>query len=36
MYLTAILDIVYAELHAWEASSFCNFWKIISRDFTLF
>ena len=35
-YVTAILAIVHTELRAWEASIFCDFWKIISCDFTLF
>ena len=35
-YVTAILTIVRTELCAQEASSFCDFWKMTSCDFTLF
>ena len=35
-YVTAVLAIVCNELRAREASSFCDFWKITSCDFTLF
>ena len=35
-YVTAVLAIVRTELRAREASSFCDFWKITSCDFTLF
>ena len=33
-YVTAILAIVRAELRAREASSFCDFWKMTSCNFT--
>ena len=33
-YVTAVLAIVRTELRAWEASSFCDFWKITFCDFT--
>ena len=35
-YVTAILAIVRTELRARKASSFCDFWKITSCNFTLF
>ena len=35
-FVTAVLAIVHTELHAREASSFCDFWKMTSCDFTLF
>ena len=35
-YVTAELAIVHAELRAWEATTFCDFWKMTSSDFTLF
>ena len=35
-YVTTVLAIVRTELRAQEASSFCDFWKITSCDFTLF
>ena len=34
-YVTAILTFVPTELRAREASSFCEFWKMTSCDFTL-
>ena len=30
-----VLAIVGTKLSAWEASSFCDFWKLTSCDFTL-
>ena len=35
-HVTTVLAIVHAKLRALEASSFCDFWKITSCDFTLF
>ena len=35
-YVTTVLTIVRTELRTREASSFCDFWKITSCDFTLF
>ena len=35
-YVTAVLAIVRTELRAWEASSFCDFWKVTTCGFTLF
>ena len=35
-YITAALAIVRTKLRAQETSSFCDFWKMISCDFTLF
>ena len=35
-YVTADWHFVRAELHAQEASSFCDFWKITSCNFTAF
>ena len=35
-YVTTRLAIVRTELRAREASSFCDFWKMTSCDFTLF
>ena len=35
-YVTAVLVIVCVELHAREASSFFDFWKMTSYDFALF
>ena len=35
-FVTAALAIVRTELRAWEASSFCDFWKITFCDVTLF
>ena len=33
-YVTAVWAIVCTELHAQEASSFCDFWKVTSFDCT--
>ena len=35
-YVTAVLAIIRTELHAREASSFCDFWKMTFCNFTLF
>ena len=35
-YATAVLAIVHTKLCAREASSFCDFWKSTSCDFTTF
>ena len=35
-YVTTVLAIVRTKIRAREASSFCDFWKITSSDFTLF
>ena len=35
-YETAVLAFVRAELRGWETSSFCDFWKVTSCDFTPF
>ena len=35
-YVTAVLAIVRTELRARKTSSFCDFWKMTSCDFTLF
>ena len=35
-YVTAILAFVCSNLPAQEASSFCDFWKLTSCDFTSF
>ena len=35
-YVTAVLAIVRTALRGREASSFCEFWKMTSCDFTLF
>ena len=35
-FVTAVLAIVRTELRAQEMSSFCDFWKITSCEFTLF
>ena len=35
-YVTTILAFVHAELRGQETSSFCDFWKVTSCDFTPF
>ena len=35
-YVTAVLAFFRAEIRTWEASSFCDFWKMTSRKFTVF
>ena len=34
-YVTTVLAIVRTEFCAWEASSFCDFWKMTPCDFTI-